>query len=198
MSSDAGERSEHLRKKSPRVLYNAAQRSWYDRQIDTRREFLQACIAAELTEVLSDEMLQLLGEGDLYPLAVKLSRRFNDSEVDEAMKRAHRELSNSGEQTLSSQIEVAAKWLVRNRLLQVKTAVADYYCNVDGTFAEFDAETAAELRDQRQSEREAELSDVQILRDRFEARATGPVVTRDSESASSRSFASGQAQATIS
>lgn len=189
MSSNAGERGEYLREKSPRVLYNAAQRSWYDRHIDTPREFLQACIAAELTEVLSDEMLHLLGEGELYPLAVRFSQKLSDDEVDEAMSQARRNLSNSGEPTVSLQIEAAAEWLVRNRLAQVKTVVTNYYCDVDGTFDEFDAATAAELREQRRSECEAELAEFQILRDRFERRASDLVVTVSSGSERSSSTA---------
>ncbi|MFC3957651.1 hypothetical protein [Halovivax cerinus] len=166
--------------------------------MDTPREFLQACIAAELTEVLSDEMLQLLGEGELYPLAVRFSQVLSDNEVDEEMRRARRDLSNVGERAVLSQIEATAEGLVRDRLSQVKTVVTNYYCDVKSSFDQFDAETAAELRDQRQSECKAELAEVQILRDRFEARATGPVVTVSSKSAKSRAIASGHTQNAVS
>ncbi|QLH83825.1 hypothetical protein [Halosimplex pelagicum] len=184
MSLDAGEQGEDLRRKNPRVLYNAAQRSWYDRQIDTLRELFQACVAAELTEVLSDEMLQLLGEDELCPLAVRFCQGLSDHTMREAMRRARHNPASSKEQAMRA----GAETLVRERLSQVRTVVTNYYCDVDGIFDEFDAETAAELREQRQSDREAELTDVQILRDPFEGRATGPVVRVSAESVNARTL----------
>lgn len=185
MSSGAG-RGEYLRNKSPRVLYNAAQRSWYDRQIETPREFLQASLATAVTEVLSDEMLQLLGEGDLYPLAVQFYQGLTEEEIDEAMRRVRHQTPASEGQTFESQTEAAAERLVRERLQQVKTVISDYYCEVDGTFEEFDPDTATELRERRRAQREAQLDEIQILRDPFEGRASGPAVRTHSGSALSR------------
>ncbi|UOO97258.1 hypothetical protein MUK72_19070 (plasmid) [Halococcus dombrowskii] len=167
MSSDAGKQVAYLREKSPRILYNAAQRSWYERQIETPVEFLQACIATELADVLSEQVLQLLGEENLYPVAERFCRELRDNEITRVMRQMNQA---SKERTRTAQIEAAAQQLVRQRLLQVRSVVEEYYCDMEGLFSEFEEDVAAGLRAKRHAKHASRFEDTQILRDRFAVR----------------------------
>jgi len=181
MSSNAGGEMGYLREKSPRVLYNAAQRSWYDQQtqIAEPQVFLRACVATELADVLSDQMLQLLGEEELYPLAVAFCNELARETIQEALHDARQEMDPIDDKP-KSKFRRAATKLVKQQLNAVEAVVTDYYCSVDDLFADFDEETAAELREARYEECKRRLEDVQILREKFAARAREVNLSRTS------------------
>lgn len=161
--SEAGDFS-YLRNREPDFFYRAAQRSWFDRKTESDEEYLIASFASELTNVLSDESLQLLGESGMYPLAKSLYEDISPSELEEAFERAV-EADAGDAPRIQVLNRIAYQLAIFIEPEQIEAALEDRLSADSSIFDNFDEDTKEQLVKATHEHARTRLDDMSLIRD---------------------------------
>lgn len=175
-----GGRYAYIRRMTPEELYRAAQRSWYEREIETVDEFFTASIASELTEALSDELLGTLGESGVYPLAEELLETVDYDPVA-ALGRSALDIE-TGDYSLTTreedlereqrmQIAKRATAFVENCSREgLESIVVNFLTGEESLFGDFEDDAQAELYEARKRSITEEISDLEVFQEDWKQR----------------------------